>query len=154
MPLNSQVRVFDTEGDPVRTWGGFGEGPGRFADPIGIAVGTDGDLYVADRFNGRVQRLTPRGAPVAQWTERLRRPVAVTVTADGQLIVVDRAARAVRQYDAEGQLLVSWGRAQLGRPEAVVLDQAGRLLLADSAEGRVLGLRWGPAGEDRGGSTG
>ena len=144
--LNSAVRVFDRQGTAERTLGGFGTDPGQFADPIGIAVGPDGDLYVADRFNGRVQRITPRGEPVAQWTEELRRPVAVTVTAGGELIVIDRGARTVRQYDAEGQLLVSWGRAQLDGPEALVFDQAGRLLLADSAEGHVLAFRWGTAG--------
>ena len=41
---------------PVGTIGGPGTGPGQFDDPHGVAVSpVTGDLYVADRGNGRIQ---------------------------------------------------------------------------------------------------
>lgn len=41
---------------PIGTFGGTGAEPGQFADPAGMAVSpTTGDLYVADRGNGRIQ---------------------------------------------------------------------------------------------------
>ncbi|MGH7726099.1 MAG: hypothetical protein ACREOU_11795 [Candidatus Eiseniibacteriota bacterium] len=38
-------------------WGGSGTADGRFADPFGIAVDTEGHIYIADCLNFRIQRL-------------------------------------------------------------------------------------------------
>jgi DNA-binding beta-propeller fold protein YncE len=43
---------------PVNHWGGQGPGAGEFSFPSGIAVDGQGDVYVADTYNNRVQRLT------------------------------------------------------------------------------------------------
>jgi glucose/arabinose dehydrogenase len=53
--------------DPERQWrefvGGFqSDGGGRLARPTGIAVGTDGSLFVADDQSGGIFRIRPRGA--------------------------------------------------------------------------------------------
>ena len=54
----------------VATWGGLN-------NPYGIAIGPDGDLYVADTNNNRIQRLKPDGDFVIEW--------GVTGTENGQL---------------------------------------------------------------------
>ena len=48
------VRVFDSAGVYVNTFGGRGEGPGEFRVPIGIAV-SGGRVMVRDPANARVQ---------------------------------------------------------------------------------------------------
>ena len=48
------VRVFDSAGTYVNTFGGRGEGPGEFRVPIGIAV-SGGRVMVRDPANARVQ---------------------------------------------------------------------------------------------------
>jgi sugar lactone lactonase YvrE len=45
-----------------------GGDPGQFSGPNGIAVGPDGDIYVADSNNSRVQKLSPSGKVLAIWT--------------------------------------------------------------------------------------
>jgi glucose/arabinose dehydrogenase len=51
--------------DPTAQWGsadfvgGFGEGPGYLGRPSGIAVGSQGSLFVADDSNGLVYRVRP-----------------------------------------------------------------------------------------------
>jgi DNA-binding beta-propeller fold protein YncE len=48
--------------------GGSGSAPGNFAGNRGIAVdSSNGDLFVADQFNVRIQELTSSGDPVAEW---------------------------------------------------------------------------------------
>ena len=49
-----------------RSWGGSGVEPGKFREPMGIAIDTDGHVYVADVRNRRVQKFT--------LTERTWRP--------------------------------------------------------------------------------
>jgi DNA-binding beta-propeller fold protein YncE len=47
--------------------GGFQDGPGaaaRFSYPGGIAVDGDGDVFVADLSNNRIQRVTPADGTV------------------------------------------------------------------------------------------
>lgn len=58
----NRLRIFTANGVPVDTYGSFGSGPGEFSGLIGLALGPDGSVYVADEMNGRVQRF---GDPVA-----------------------------------------------------------------------------------------
>jgi hypothetical protein len=42
-----------------------GSGPGQFGFVRGLAVDKSGNVYVSDGGNGRVQKLSPAGAPLA-----------------------------------------------------------------------------------------
>ncbi|MGD0006826.1 MAG: carboxypeptidase regulatory-like domain-containing protein, partial [Anaerolineaceae bacterium] len=56
----SRVQVFDMNGAYLTTLGGeWGEAGGRMRDPSGLAVDSNGDLFVADRENARVQVYLP-----------------------------------------------------------------------------------------------
>ena len=56
----------EADGSSVRyllehEWGTSGEEPGQFREPMGIAVDNEGNVYVADARNQRVQKFTPQG---------------------------------------------------------------------------------------------
>jgi sugar lactone lactonase YvrE len=57
---NHRVHVFDNDGTFLRQWGGFGTDPGQFYRPMGIAIASDGRIFVGDTWNGRVQIFGPR----------------------------------------------------------------------------------------------
>ena len=64
--MAAQVRVFDSEGEYLFSFGGLGEGPGELSnhDPLGaLAVFADsaGDLLVVDRVSDRLNRFTGDG---------------------------------------------------------------------------------------------
>jgi DNA-binding beta-propeller fold protein YncE len=65
---NARVVEYDSTGRKVRQWGRAGTGPGEFSLVHAIAVGPDGNLYVADRENGRVQRFDLDGKFLGEWT--------------------------------------------------------------------------------------
>jgi len=53
--VNSRVAKFDKNGDWVKQWGAPGTGPGEFNTPHSIASDAQGNIYVADRGNRRIQ---------------------------------------------------------------------------------------------------
>jgi DNA-binding beta-propeller fold protein YncE len=71
------VQKFTRDGTFVTSWGGYGQGPGRFGATSGdaaatvtsgtvggisgIAVGPGGDVYVLDSFNSRIEQFTSSG---------------------------------------------------------------------------------------------
>jgi len=64
---NSRVAVFTYGGQFLREWGSHGTGPGQFRIPHSITIDSDGDVYVADRENSRVQVFDRLGKFKAQW---------------------------------------------------------------------------------------
>jgi DNA-binding beta-propeller fold protein YncE len=52
---NARVAKFDRDGKFIKSWGQKGTGPGQFANVRSIAVDAQGNVYVADGGNKRVQ---------------------------------------------------------------------------------------------------
>ncbi len=53
--INSRVAKIDPNGKWLKSWGDRGEKPGEFNTPHSIAADAKGNIYVADRFNRRIQ---------------------------------------------------------------------------------------------------
>jgi DNA-binding beta-propeller fold protein YncE len=53
--INSRIAKYDKNGDWVKSWGSFGDKPGEFNLVHSIASDANGNIYVADRQNCRIQ---------------------------------------------------------------------------------------------------
>jgi hypothetical protein len=53
--INSRIAKIDKDGNWIKSWGEPGVRPGQFKTPHSIAVDNAGNVYVADRGNGRIQ---------------------------------------------------------------------------------------------------
>ncbi len=53
--INSRVAKIDKDGNWIKSWGEPGSGPGQFSTPHSIASDDQGNVYVADRGNRRIQ---------------------------------------------------------------------------------------------------
>lgn len=65
---NSRIIKFDSTGKYLFEWGTKGDGPGQFNIPHGLDLDAQGNVYVADRENNRVQVFTPDGKFLRAWT--------------------------------------------------------------------------------------
>lgn len=54
-----RVLVYGKGGELIGGWGREGGGEGEFRWPMGIGVGPDGSVYVADNRNNRIQKFAP-----------------------------------------------------------------------------------------------
>jgi hypothetical protein len=71
--INSRVAKYDKDGNWLMQWGDRGSEPGKLNTPHSIASDAQGNIYVADRGNGRIQ--------VFKGTGQLQRVMKIDVTA-------------------------------------------------------------------------
>ena len=57
-PESFRVLEFTTNGDFIRTWGDYGVGNAGFGLPVGIAVDSNGLVWVSDSVNNQLMRFT------------------------------------------------------------------------------------------------
>ena len=147
----SRVLVVSTAGEELASWGGPGAGPGQFNQPTDVAVGPDGQVYVADTFNQRVQWLDADGAYLGEW---LIQPANtydsphLVVSPAHVLYVTSPEESHVLAYDLAGRFLGQFGGPGAGpgqflKPVAIAVDAAGRLYVTDPLQGRVQGFQAG-----------
>ena len=89
---NARIHHFTATGEHIRSWGEPGDGPGQFRIPHSVAVGSTGNVYVADRENSRIQIFTPDGQYVSEWGG-VHRPDHVWQGPDGNMYVTDLGFR-------------------------------------------------------------
>ena len=150
---NHRVVVFSGDGQLVRDWGSFGQEPGQFNEPWGIAV-DDSFVYVADTWNHRVQKFTLEGDLVTTFGQSgttadlgaesggfFFGPRSITLLPDGQLAVTDTGNHRLQVFDREGNFIrVAGGPgAQPGlfnEPVGLARGEAG-VYLADTWNARI-----------------
>jgi DNA-binding beta-propeller fold protein YncE len=133
---NKRLINFTKDGEPVGVFGQEGSEPGQFREPVGLARGPDGSIYVADAWNGRIQRFGPGFAsPMAiatGWTSEdiLAKPY-LAVLSDGRLIASDPAKGQLLLFDAEGRLAGTWPPETGSRPLGVAALPDGGFVFSD-----------------------
>ena len=147
---HSRLVKYSPDGQPLGSFGTKGTGPGQFQEPVGVTVAVNGDILVADTWNGRVQRFdgsfTYKGElKVDGWSDRnVENKPYLTTDLDGTVYVTVPDAGQVLRYSPDGRPLgplpgldVTAGARP--RPLGIALA-AGKLWLADAAAGRLIRL--------------
>jgi streptogramin lyase len=85
---NARMLKFTRDGTFVKAWGKRGTAPGDFETPHGIAMDSQGRLFVADRGNNRVQIFDQDGNFLAEW-KQFGRPSGIFIDRNDMLYVAD-----------------------------------------------------------------
>ena len=64
---NARIVKFSPDGTFITAWGEFGSDPGQFGEPHGLAMDSQGRLFVADRANSRIQIFDQEGTFLEEW---------------------------------------------------------------------------------------
>jgi hypothetical protein len=150
------IKYNTATGARVGVFGANGNGDGEFNNPYGIAIDpTTHDLYVAERGNHRIQRITNTGVFVMKWGSvgtavgQFDGPVGIAVDATGNVYVVDHNNNRVEKFHVTGsgtnwqvQTVGAWGSfgsgaAQFDHPYGITRDASGNLWVADGFNHRI-----------------
>lgn len=150
---NARVHRFSPSGELLASWGEPGTGPGQFHLPHGIAVASDGRVFVCDRENDRVQVFSADGQFLTQWTD-VQRPTQIVLDRADRAYVSELPwpAGAKTGHDTEvaaavpgrvsvlttgGEVLARWSEADpmaadaVPAPHGLAIDSHGSLYVAD-----------------------
>lgn len=141
------------EGDPSRA---------RFSDPFGVAVRSDGTIFVADAGNAnRIRGISPDGrvftlaggrvgfADGSGTAARFNAPSGLAVDANGIIYVADTGNNAIRRVTPDGYVTTIAGdgdagfrdgpghAARFNGPIGVAIDGTGQLVVADTYNDRI-----------------
>jgi Protein of unknown function (DUF3224)/NHL repeat len=113
----------------ITAWGTTGTGNGQFRRPTGVAVDSDGNVYVTESWNDRVQKFDSDGAFITKWGSRgsgngqFLNPYAVAVDpTSGDVYVTDNENERVQKFDSDGTFLTTWGSRGSGNGQFAAPD--------------------------------
>ena len=68
---NSRIVKFSSSGEYLFEWGVFGKNKNEFNIPHGIDLDMEGNVYVADRENNKIQKYDSLGNFIAEWKNEI-----------------------------------------------------------------------------------
>jgi DNA-binding beta-propeller fold protein YncE len=150
---NNRVQRLGPDGTVMHAWGKFGfawrgADIGKFDVPWGIATDKEGNLFVSDTSNSRIQKFQHDGTPVMKWGRdgsfdgAFFYPRGIAIDFVGNVYVADEGNHRIQKFDARGSFLAKWGKegsgpGQFKSPWGIACDALGHVYVVDSANHRI-----------------
>ena len=169
---NRILKITDYGSDnlTITEWGYEGSAPGLVSLPAGVALGKNGDIFIADTANHRIQQWSnTAGYHMGSWgTEgtangQFSYPSGVAVDAAGAVYVADAGNNRIQKFTSSGVFVAAWGtegsaHGQFSNPSGLALDGSGNIYVADTWNNRIQKLNasgafvasWGTEGNGNG----
>jgi hypothetical protein len=146
---NARVAKYDRNGKWIKNWGSRGTGQGQFNIVHGIAVDAQGNVYVGDEGNKRIQVFDTEGTFKTQFTN-VGAPTALCLTRGPQPVLYvahtgdpdGMEDAAIYKVDLQGNVLGKFGSAgklpkEFGLVNSIDCRNENELLIGELANWRV-----------------
>jgi hypothetical protein len=156
---NARVAKYEPTGKYIKSWGSRGTAPGQFNVVHGIAIDAQGNVYVADEGNRRIQVFDSNGTFKTQWLN-VGTPTAVCMTpvagGNRQHLYVAHSGdpdgmedAAIYKVDLEGKIVGRFGRAgkqvkEFGLVNSIECRNENELFVGELSNWRVQKLTLRP----------
>ena len=147
----------------------FNGGETTFFYPSGIAIDSQGNVYVTDTRNGRVVKIDPKGQFLSEFGSngggagQFTLPAGVALDGEDNVYVADSGNHRIQKFDSNGIFLTMWGsfgngEGQFSEPSNIAVDGQGQVFVVDrqnfniqkfDSNGRFI-ASWGGKGEKEG----
>lgn len=118
---------------------------------MSVVVAKDGNWFVADSCNDRIQKFSPGGQCIGVFGKtgsadgELRYPYDLAIAPDGTIYIAEYGNSRVQRMTQDGKFLGTWGRLgsgpdELVHPWALAIDANNRLFILDTGNSRVVVL--------------
>jgi sugar lactone lactonase YvrE len=126
--------------------------PPDIGRPERVATDSTGTIYVTDRKNTRVIKLSSTGKILTTWpivnrlTGELAGPMGIAVDSHNNVYVVDNGYGTIQKFTSTGTFIQEFGRIQgaafrapgtFDGPTDIAIDQAGDMYITDTAFCRI-----------------
>lgn len=101
---NSRVVKLDKYGNWIKAWGEKGKEPGNFDNPHNIVVDHRDRVYVADRYNARIQVFDAEGIFLKEW-QNVGRPWGLAMTPERVIYMTEGDQEKILKLDLEGNVI-------------------------------------------------
>jgi DNA-binding beta-propeller fold protein YncE len=127
--------------------------PGTFSLPSSVAVDKEGNVYVTDTLNNRVETFDADGKFVSMFGKNgdgpadFTRPKGIAVDCDGNIWVIDTYQDKVKIFNHEGRLLAYVGGhgdypGQFKAAFGIAIDKNNRVITSEQWPGRLQVFRY------------
>jgi DNA-binding beta-propeller fold protein YncE len=127
--------------------------PGNFAAPTNVAVDKDGNLYVTDTLNDRVEEFDADGVFIRAFGKNgdgpgeFTRPKGIAIDCDGHVWVADAMMNRLQVFTPEGEVRLvvggfGWLPGQFQALAGLTIDKQNRVFTSEQYLGRVQMFRY------------
>ncbi len=137
----SVVSPVHAAGGPQDNWYSVTNWTG-YSSPMGMALGTNGNIFVAEMGANQIRVIDVDGNTITNWTGfNQPRDVAVS-TVNGLVYVSDSGNNMIKVFDHDGNSVTNWGvagtnDAEFSTPTTVNILPAGNVVIADGGNYRI-----------------
>ena len=140
MPTTPGAEVY------LGTFSKYGDGDGELIWPVGIAIDSDENIYIADEWMNRISIFTNSGHFLRNWSTQgdgeFNRTSGIAFDLNDDVYVADSLNHRVRKFTKDGEYILQFGSfgdgpGELNAPWGVAVDDEGSVYVADHKNHRV-----------------
>ena len=155
-----RIYKFSPDGKHILSWGEPGIDPGNLFRPHSVLIDKDDNIYVAEKFSGRIQVFDPNGKFLTMWNN-IYTPNGMCLDSEENLFVAEEGdkdrdgpggmGRRVSIYNLDGKLLTRLGDTKEGEgtgqfvaPHGIAVDSHGDIYVGEVSLRNRSGRGMGP----------